>query len=162
MFLKEEQSPHQGHLQMQTHTLKMNNFQERLKFSFLFYCVDTAGCVPRLPEVHSKPSLLWHKEQYCYLQLVFIWGSVLHSPLPLSVRGSCSMVLVCGPVMCHLCLKVAIILSALRANKGCHPVGTHLWLFSRGKLGFGPQAAINKSLCPLLLMCLFTKSLCTV
>lgn len=27
MFLKEEQSPHQGHLQMQTHTLKMNYFQ---------------------------------------------------------------------------------------------------------------------------------------
>lgn len=40
------------------------------------------------------------------------------------------MVLVCGPVMCHLCLKVSIILSALQANKGCSPVGTHLWLFS--------------------------------
>lgn len=107
-----------------------------VKFSF-FYCVDTAGCFPRLPEVHSKPSLIWHKEQYYYLQLVFIWGSVLHSPLPLSVRGSCSMVLVCGPVMCHLCLKVAIILSALRANKGCHPVGTHLWLFSRENWALG-------------------------
>lgn len=51
------------------------------------------------------------------------------------VRRSRLTASVCEPTMCHHSLKVAIILSTSRANKGCEQVKAHLFGFVFGKMG---------------------------
>lgn len=87
--------------------------------------------------MECKPGEMLCMKQGSCPQVLFAFQSYVQGrPLLLSVRGSCSAVLVRGPKMCHRLLRVTIILAVSWKNKGCEQAATHLVDFC-WKNGFG-------------------------